>query len=96
MSNLAVIQTGDAGGFYQSGSSGEGGEKQSDSGYILSVETVGFPNTVALICERRKKGVQSDPKSFGSSHQKDGVEMGKAVGWTGWWGRSPGGQFGTR
>lgn len=30
------------------------------------------------MCER-KKGVQNDPKSFCSSHCKDGVEMRKAV-----------------
>lgn len=53
----------------------------SDSGYILRVEMVDFSNIVALMCQM-KKGIQSDPKSFGSNHWQDGIETGKAVGGT--------------
>lgn len=72
VSNLAILGVRDDGELHQSGSSGEGGEKWSDSGYILNVETTDFPNRVAMMCER-KKGVQNDPKNFGPSHCKDGV-----------------------
>lgn len=72
VSNLARLGIRDNGGLHQRGGSGEGGDKWSDSGYILNVETTEFPNTVAVMCERNQ-GVQNDPKSFGSSHWKDGV-----------------------
>lgn len=53
----------------------------SDSGYILKVDMVDFPNTVALIYQT-KKGIQRDSKNFGSTQWQDGVETGKAVGGT--------------
>lgn len=73
MRNSAIIQVRDGGGLYQSGGIGERGE-ECLTGYILKVETVDFLNTVALMCQTKKKGIQSDPESFGLNHwQRKGV-----------------------
>lgn len=72
VSNLARLGIRDNGGLHQSGGRGEGGDKWSDSGCILHVATTEFPNTMAMMCARKKE-VQNDPKGFGSSHWKDGV-----------------------
>lgn len=67
VSNSAIILVRNNGELYQSGNSGERGEKWSDPGYIINVETADFLHTVALMCESRKKGVQMTPRAVGQT-----------------------------
>lgn len=62
VSNLAILGVRDDGELHQSGSSGEGGENWSDSGYILNVETTDFPNRVAMMCEKKRRESRTTPR----------------------------------